>query len=54
MELKLHNIINPTTVPADLATIDADKNAEAFAELVTFLDDRSLGLIIRDANNKGY
>ena len=33
--------------------VNINKNAEAFSELVQFLDDRSLSLIIRDANNDG-
>ena len=47
---KLHEVIDPTDENAD---VDAGKNAEAFAELVQFLDDRSLGLIMRDAKDKG-
>ena len=37
---------------ADLST-DAEKNAEVFAALVQFLDDKSVSLIIRDARNNG-
>ena len=48
---KLHEVINPTLPNA--ARVDDVKNAEAFAELVQFLDNRSLGLIMRDANNNG-
>ena len=47
---KLHDIIKPSDTTAD---VDASKNADAFAELVQFLDNRSLGLVMRDANNKG-
>ena len=47
---KLHAVINPTN-PRDV--VDANKNAEAYTELVQFLDDRSLGLIMRDAKNDG-
>ena len=32
---------------------DADKNAEVYAELIQFLDDRSLSLIFRDAPDDG-
>ena len=32
---------------------DTTKNADAFAELIQVLDDRSLSLIIRDAVNDG-
>jgi len=37
-----------TTILAD-GDVDASKNEEAFAELKTFLDDKSLSLIMRDA-----
>lgn len=43
---KLHDVL-----AAD--TPDAEKNAQVFAELVQFLDDRSLSLIIRDAKDNG-
>lgn len=33
--------------------IDADKKADAFAELIQCLDDTSLSLIIRDARDDG-
>ena len=44
----------PTTV-ADTAaaTTDDDRNAQAFAELIQFLDDRSLSLVMRDALDNG-
>ena len=48
---KLHDVIDPTE--ADDTAVDAVKNAEAYAELVRCLDDRSLGLIMRDAKNDG-
>ena len=48
---KLHEVINPTL--PNVARVDDVKNAEAFAELVQFFDNRSLGLIMRDANNNG-
>ena len=35
------------------AVVDEEKNAEAFAELIQCLDDRSLSLIIRDAKDDG-
>ena len=44
---KLLEAILPGEEPA------AGKKAEAFAELVLFLDDRSLSLIIRDAKDDG-
>lgn len=34
-------------------TVDEDKNAEAFAELIQCIDDRSLSLIMRDAKDDG-
>ena len=34
-------------------TTDAEKNAEVFAALVQFLDDKSVSLILRDAKNDG-
>ena len=46
---KLQNIFDPVFRGA----IDANKNAEVYSELVQFLDDRSLGLIMRDAKNDG-
>ena len=33
--------------------LDAAKNADAFAEMVQCLDDRSLSPIIREAKDKG-
>ena len=48
---KLYNVVVPpeseTTAPS------AEKKAHAFAELVQCLDDRSLSLVIREANNDG-
>ena len=32
---------------------EADKNGEAYAELIQFLDDRSLGLVMREIADKG-
>ena len=32
---------------------DAEKNAEIFAELMQFLDDKSISLVIRDAKDDG-
>ena len=45
---KLYDVIMPGN---DL--LNEAKNADAFAELVRYLDDRSLSLIIRDAKNDG-
>ena len=45
---KLKNIIQPGETIAS-----ADKREEAFAELVQFLDDRSLNLVMRDAKDDG-
>ena len=41
------------TTTTTTATTDADKNAEVYAELILFLDDRSLSLVIRDAPDDG-
>ena len=46
---KLHKVI---TADED-EDIDRDKNVEAFAELIQFLDDKSLSLIMRDAVDDG-
>ena len=50
-----HVILNPPAGDASAADIasDTQKNAEAFAELVQCLDDRSLSLAIRDAKDNG-
>ena len=44
---KLHNVFVSEENP------DVEKNAEAFAELIQCLDDRSLSLVIRDAKDNG-
>ena len=44
----LKNII----VPGDTDP-DASKNKEAFAELIQFLDDRSLSLVMQEAKDNG-
>ena len=43
------------TLPTDTVKIavDAEKNEEAFAELIQYLDDRSLQLVMRDAVDDG-
>ena len=46
---KLHEVISA----ADPSTVDPAKNAEVFAQLAIFLDDRSLSLIMRDAKDDG-
>ena len=45
--------LKDTIVESENDEIDADKNAEAFAELIQFLDDKSLSLIMRDAIDDG-
>ena len=50
--LKLQAAIFPAE-EGEKVTLDNEKNAEAFSELVQFLDDRSLSLIIQDARNDG-
>ena len=47
---KLYDIFIPSPSEKEL---DAAKNADAFAELVQCLDDRSLSLIIREAKDDG-
>jgi len=46
---KLKDFIAPARADAE---VDADKN-EAFAELIQFLDDKSLPLVMRDARDNG-
>ena len=48
---KLHKTITFGVAPTNEA--DIEKNAEVSAELVQHLDDRSLSLIIRDAQDDG-
>ena len=47
---KLLDIINPSD---EEAAVDQAKNADAYAELIQYLDDRSLGLVMRDNTNDG-
>ncbi len=50
MRLKnLKAVINPSATDE----VNAEKNEECFAELIQFLDDRSLSLVMRDARDKG-
>ena len=46
------NVTTASTITAT-PTNDSEKNAQAFAELIQFLDDRSLSLVMRDALDKG-
>lgn len=48
---KLHEVIDPPA--SDTSPADVSKNAEAYAELIQFLDDRSLSLVMRDAKDNG-
>ena len=48
---KLYNVFVPAADEKEAPT--AAKNAEAFAELVQCLDDRSLALVIREAKDDG-
>ena len=48
---KLHDVVIPKE--GEEAAPDEEKRASAFAELVQCLDDRSLSLVIREANNDG-
>ena len=45
--------LKDTILPPEGAEIDNDKNEEAFAELIQFLDEKSLSLIMRDARDNG-
>ena len=49
---KLHEVIVPKEGEEETAP-EAVKNGDAFAELVQYLDDRSLSLVMRDAVNDG-
>ena len=49
---KLHTTILPPT-KGGFGSVDGAKNADAFAELVQCLDDRSLSLVIRDVKDDG-
>ena len=49
----LENIPTDATLLDDQEHIDQVKNSEVYAELVQVLDDTSLSLIIRDADNDG-
>ena len=49
--MRLHKLYDVITPGNDMP--DEAKNADAFAELVQCLDDRSLSLVIRDATNDG-
>ena len=49
---KLHDVITNQEGGA-LSEEDSRKNADAFAELVQVLDDRSLSLVMRDAKDDG-
>ena len=54
--MKLQKLLDVIVKPAGEREEDAptrDKLSEAFAELVQFLDDRSLSLVIRDAKDDG-
>ena len=45
--------LRDTILEADEDEIDDDKNAEALTELIRFLDDKSLSLVMRDAADDG-
>lgn len=44
---------DPDTEDAEAMLMDAAKNDEAYAELIQFLDDRSLSLVMREAADDG-
>ena len=45
--------LKDTITAAEDTDIDAFKNEEAFAGLIQFLDDKSLALVMRDAQDDG-
>ena len=52
--LRINKLLKVLEPPAtDTTTVDEEKNAEVFALMIQFLDDKSLNLIIRDAEDKG-
>ena len=50
--MQLQKLKDTITVAED-TEIDAAKNEEVFMELIQFLDDKSLALIMRDAQDDG-
>ena len=44
--------LKATINPDETAVVDDDKNNGAFVELIQFLDDRSLSLVMKDAKDK--
>lgn len=46
-------LTEPTTEDAEELLQDAGKNAEAYAELIQFLDDKRLSLVMREAADDG-
>lgn len=50
---KLKDVISPTDPATPPAEDFAEKNEEAYAELIQFLDDKSLSLVMRDAVDDG-
>ena len=48
--LRTHKLYDTIIAMMD-EPVNPNKNAEAYGEMVQFLDDRSLSLIIRDAKN---
>ena len=47
--MRLRKLKGTILSPSTDAEINADKNAEVFAELIQFLDDKSLSSVMRDA-----
>ena len=45
--------LRDTILAADEDEVDEEKKAEAFAELIQFLDDKNLSLVVRDAAEDG-
>ncbi|KAJ8384364.1 hypothetical protein AAFF_G00206170 [Aldrovandia affinis] len=52
-EIKNTILEEPTSDDAGELAADEEKNAEAYAELIQFLDDKSLSLVMREAADDG-
>jgi len=50
--MRLRKLKDVLDTPAD-AEVDENKNAEVFAEVIQFLDDKSLSLVMRNAIDDG-
>ena len=50
--MRLQKLLKVIVAP-DSEDVDEENNAEEYAELIQFLDDRNLSLIMRDATDDG-